>query len=323
MGTCGGLSGASPHSQPVVQLGKSWRSASPTPPGFTRDWRALTQHHRPSARNCAEAQYHAKRWADEFFSWLHDPTLLDSLQHNDTDDRFRLLPPVYKAPCLRRYGQDDMDNTKFLVDLAYLDGGDDEACHIVSIGGNMQVSFEEELLLSTPCKVYQFDCSVSAESMQPIMAKMQHADRFEFGSTCVGVDGARVAFQYGSRKVESTLLSMSSLLHKYGIPRVDVLKFDAEGAEHDVLPDMLDDAALHGLHLPGQISVEVHMLMRSPQETLKALRVFQALFKAGYVLISQDFNPWGRHCCMEFTFALGCEVASYSSCAETGAGTDL
>lgn len=84
----------------------------------------------------------------------------------------------------------------------------------------------------------------------------------------------------GARTVEAPVKRLSSIMRDLGHDRIDLLKMDIEGAEYDVLPDVLD------AHVPvDQILVEFHH--RFPSVGIDATRNALRLLKEhGYRIIS-------------------------------------
>lgn len=325
-------------------------------------WKSLTQlSGEQHVGSCEDAALAAVRWAVFFSDWTGDASLRGWIHRHPDDSRFRLLPPYWlasrpsepsshsqgedqdqdsqdMATCLTRYGQGptdrqrmDTSEAKLLLDLDYLSHRQSiPACVVFSIGGNAQTAFEQSLLNSTKCQVFQFDCTVSEKVMEPIIADMGHPGRFFFYSLCVGrhaIDEAAqpvpVRVSYDQRGHTDTILhSMAYLVRSVtGLPAINVLKFDAESAEHDGIVDMLADFQSFAIPLPEQISMEVHMFKQGEMDTFTYLQLFQRMFDAGYVLVSMEPNPLGRHCCMEFTFALGCGIAR-KACGYTNGHTN-
>jgi hypothetical protein len=260
---------------------------------------------------CALAAQYAGQW-DELFAYQADVSLQWWIQEHSVG-RFALLPPFYRPACLKRYGAPGSDNTKLLMDVSAQVRGANPAspCTVFSIGGNKQVEFEQSILDNTPCNVYTFDCTVSEADMVPIIAKMTGAKgRMNFRSYCVGKSGTSLTLASSGRFATHKLYSLHELMQKYNLVRIDVLKFDAEGAEHVAFPELISDAKTHKFDLPQQISAEVHFADSSAKTTMEGMRTFQMLFHAGYVLVSNEENYISPGCCMEFTLALGCDAVT-------------
>ena len=111
---------------------------------------------------------------------------------------------------------------------------------------------------------------------------------------------------------ETALRSVSSIMAELGHTKVDLLKMDAEGAEHSALLDMAQEviAARPGAAaLPQQLSFELHESELGLEATALGARfsVVAALIDAGYVLVSRNDNMIFPGCCTELTFILGCK----------------
>ncbi len=92
--------------------------------------------------------------------------------------------------------------------------------------------------------------------------------------------------------VEAPVRRIATLMRELGHARLDLVKMDVEGAEYDVLPDMLSS----GIR-PRQLLVEFHHRWREvgPRRTRETVR---RLRRAGYRVA--DVSPKGR----ELTFVL-------------------
>lgn len=250
----------------------------------------------PPLATCAAARAAAARWlaalpADTAF----EPTLV----HRGGHAAFGLLPPAWAAPVVR-YGAlsdasraPESDGAKLLLDVRGLAA----PCVIYSLGGNQQTEFEEAMLAATSCAVWTFDCTVTEAAMAPLIKRTRGgAGRFFFRPYCVGgINGDRVTI-----KGEAVVLrSVTSIMAELSHARVDLLKMDIEGAEHDALPAFL--SAIAPVALPAQISLELHWQLRA----LNSLRVVRELVRAGYVLASREDNPFCTEC-TEVTFVSGC-----------------
>lgn len=90
--------------------------------------------------------------------------------------------------------------------------------------------------------------------------------------------------------VDAPVRRIGTLMRELGHDRVDLIKMDIEGAEYDVLPDLIASGVL-----PAQLLVEFHHRWREvgPRRTRQALRLLR---RAGYRIA--DVSPKGR----ELTF---------------------
>lgn len=315
----------------VVLVMSSWYSARfPS----VLPWAGVTQLATRSYPQCAAAADAAARWDDR--ALVNEPSLHWWGGFANGSTRFDLLAPAWRTPCVRRYGPPG-DGAKLLYDLAYLNRGDGEGdaeadgsepCVVYSVGGNLQVEFEEAILGATParCQVWQFDCTVEPADMDAVIARMpaHYRGRMHFLPYCVGRDGERVELpDYAkSRHANASRFvarSLASVMRELGHDRLDLLKFDAEGAEHAAIPAFLADAAAQGLGLPRQLSMVAHVYP-GPVEGVRGLPLFRALYAAGYVEASRELNTAAPTCCMEFTFVHGCD--GWAACAAaSGSGS--
>lgn len=237
-------------------------------------------------QSCSAARAAADEWLLLF------PVVSDSdafLLHSGGHSKLDLLPPVWGGAPVRRYGPVG-DGAKWLLDV-----DDRTPCVIYSLGSNLQTEFEEAVLADTPCDVVTLDCTVDAAAMADAVARAPHsAGRFSFKPYCLGVEGTEA--KVGG--VRTVLRSVAAVMAELGHARVDVLKMDVEGAEHNALPALLHDA--RGA-LPAQIVVELHWDLRG----LSSLNVVRDLVRAGYVLAYREDNRFSPGS-TELTFALGC-----------------
>ena len=256
------------------------------------------------------------------------------------------LPPPGESGAVRTYGNataNGWDGTKRLFDIERLAAarpreasaaGAAAACVIYSFGSNLQTEFEEAMLRATSCDLVTFDCTVrtdaiaaklaaaasafaaegaGAGSVPSAAAVAAAAARMRFFPYCVGKEGRRVAMRIGGAgpPVETTLRSVGSIMAELRHTHVDLLKMDAEGAEHSALVAMAQEAmaARPGAAalLPQQLSLELHDGADGLADSLRArFNVVAALVDVGYVLVSRDDNVVYPSCCTELTFILGC-----------------
>ena len=214
--------------------------------------------------------------------------------------RFNATPlPVRCAP-LGRYPLVDApgepDGGKWLCALDSLRPG----CVIYSIGSNGEFSFEYDMVLSTPCEIHTFDCTVEPKDL-PADLDRRGAGRVHFHPWCVGLPGGQSGPNF---------YSWEELTAKLGHAQVDLKKIDTEGAEFRVFETLFANA-LRGRSLsllPMQISMEVHAF--SPWvPSAAALNshehgggmsagdmqvLWTQLVEMGYAVVSRDDNKrWG------------------------------
>lgn len=184
-----------------------------------------------------------------------------------------------------------------------LDGiGPDSIAYSCGLGED--ISFDLALIERTGCRVFGFDPTprsiawVRSQALPP-----------EFQAREVGVAGhdgkvsfappkdpthishsmvavAAVARDAGRERVEMEVRRLGSLMRELGHDRLDILKMDVEGAEYDVLDDLLQSSLR-----PAQLLVEFHhgqygIPLSRTENSLAALR------KSGYRVF--DAQPGGR-----------------------------
>lgn len=294
----------------VLALGTTTLWASARWAGFLH-----TQAYTRTLATCEEARSSQLAWASRIAAG-GTPTL-DALRGYGRDQhRFELLPPSWAAPSLTSYGvgkaeSPDGSDTSRWSDMARVQDGykwllnvdhlkrpaeaSSQPCVIYSLGGNRQTEFEQAMIDATSCEVFQFDCTVDAASMVPIVARLRQPQRFHFHETCIGVDGESMTFGGRTAKLKSLKTIMTDLGHT----RIDLLKIDIEGSEHKAVPAFLSS----GVPLPQQLSMELHLFSLIAAENFALVR---ELVEKGYVLVSREDNAIARFCCSELTFALGC-----------------
>lgn len=250
------------------------------------------------------------------------------------------LPPSWATDAVKTYGTTSgtWDGTKRLFDVAPLAvpraaadlrTARSAACVIYSFGSNLQTEFEEAMLRATACDIFTFDCTVRADAMATKMAAAVAAfvsdsstlgtqssvtaaaatlaaakKRFSFLPYCIGREGQRVTMRVGGQpKAETVLRSVPAIMAELGHSHVDLLKMDAEGAEHVALVEVM---RLRSDALPTQINFELHTGGAEGEGLGPRFAVVAALIDAGYVLVSRDDNLIVPGCCSEVTFVLGC-----------------
>jgi len=156
-------------------------------------------------------------------------------------------------------------------------------CIVYGIGIKDNSEFEENM--ARYCEVHAFDCTISTD------APSVQGKPFVFHQQCIGGE---------------TFLSLNQTMAKLGHHKhIDILKFDIEGSEWQLLEELL-----HGTVRPRQILFQLHTFCGQPWfEQVAWLRtkdkssvnaLFVKLYHAGYRLISKDLNL-GDLCCCEFS----------------------
>ncbi|HET6337247.1 MAG TPA: FkbM family methyltransferase [Polyangiales bacterium] len=172
---------------------------------------------------------------------------------------------------------------------------------VVSAGVGTDISFEQELIEYTGCRVLLLDPSPTGIAT---MARPENqCSRIEFLPVgLAGTDGElvlnppRVAAEGSFWAAPSATpsqdalrlpcRSLSSLARERGFSRIDLLKMDIEGSEYDVI----DDLVRSGLEL-GQVCVEFHHFM-SEISLLRTLRALGRLRSCGLRLAHKQGSDY-------------------------------
>lgn len=179
-------------------------------------------------------------------------------------DVFRLgYTPATKVPH-RWYGN---DHAGFFLCTESLDA----KAIVYSIGTGTDASFDLDVMKELGCKVFAFDPTPKsirwvADSKLPpdfIFTPLGLGIRNETAVFYLPKNDAYVSgsviqndFVDQGKRVEVELRTLRTFVTKHGHEKIDVLKMDIEGAEYEVLPDILNS----GIQI-GQILVEFHHRM--------------------------------------------------------------
>jgi len=127
----------------------------------------------------------------------------------------------------------------------------DHECVVFSVGSRNEFSFEIDMSRSTKCRFEVFDCTVK----QPRIPK-EIQDRTRFHQLCLGPE---------TKLVDNRLqfVNYTELIKAAGNRQPSYIKFDIEGAEYDVLANIIDSSRRHFLDTgeniePLQIAFELH-----------------------------------------------------------------
>jgi hypothetical protein len=171
-------------------------------------------------------------------------------------------------------------------------------CIVYGIGIDQSPQFEEKM--ARYCNVHAFDCTV------PLDLAAFKGKPFSFHRQCIGATTGLELTSYGSSGIVlGPSLSLNETMSKLGHRYIDILKFDIEGGEWELI-----DELLHGAVRPRQIFFELHTFCASPRFVPQSLvsskdksavnALFVKLYHAGYRLMSKDPNL-GDPCCCEFS----------------------
>lgn len=169
-------------------------------------------------------------------------------------------------------------------------------CVVFSLGSNGQYDFERDLLGSTECHVYTFDCTYDGVSQGP---------RHTYFKKCIGTAAKEAS--------DDKFITLASAIKEIGASKIDLLKIDIEGYEYDEMAFW----SIKDPWLPEQIAMEVHhsaviysdkvnstnfsnLLWPAHYLDLSDLALFFGhLSRLGYAIASREDNPYGE-CCSEF-----------------------
>ncbi|KAL7559654.1 hypothetical protein ACA910_006250 [Epithemia clementina (nom. ined.)] len=247
----------------------------------------------------------AERISEKVEEWFtHGRIIQGTLAADPTynrKDHKRFFPFTPTTECLDKQcigGPCSSDTSKIVCGLNQLKqlgstgtkGGN--KCIIYSLGGNNMWSFELELLARTPCDIHTFDCTGDISRFH-----VPQNPRMFFHHVCLSPYPTDPKLERPSFMVgESwTLLEMQQKLNH---SRIDLLKVDIEGYEHNMFhswPILADLKASRQMLLPMQIVVEIHYV--SEFKTAMDMVALQAQFmRLGYVVTIRDDNPKCPHC---------------------------
>lgn len=198
----------------------------------------------------------------------------------------------HKYMCVPRKSKNENDETTTATTTTQLSDNDDD-CHIISVGGNDNWLFEEDVVQQMPgCITHTFDCTLPGG----IPKKKPQRDDVKFYNYCMA--GTSYNDPHGRQ-----YLSYADAVHMAGIPKAPVyFKIDVEGFEYDIFTNMVHKPEI----LPLQIAVELHWATRmTGVEWMPRIRSSGelALFSStmfttgGYLpILTEDILPWCPSC---------------------------
>lgn len=180
----------------------------------------------------------------------------------------------------------------------------DRASIVYSFGVGTDISFDEALIALRGVSVHAFDPTprsvewVKAQRVPPGfvfhpwgIANFDGTATFHAPKDPTHVSHTLLAGgDAGMGSVEVPVFRLRTILGKLGHDRIDILKMDVEGAEYDVLPDVLAS----GLAIP-QILIEFHH-RRSGVPLSRTQSAVNALEQAGYRAFNESASGY------EFSF---------------------
>ena len=206
--------------------------------------------------------------------------------------RFDVMMPALPEACpsLKRVGGDG-DGGKLICGLDQIPDDPGRPCIVYSIGSNNNWAFEEDIVKTTTCQVFTFDCTVDGQVPLAIQ------DRVSFYPQCLG--------NVPEGSTDTNFRSLRGLMEMLGHDHITLLKADIEGYEYDLFSQLLSE---DDIVLPEQISFELHFQSEMTEldwhartMTMGELAFFaRSLYDAGYRVISRENNPACGHCA-EFT----------------------
>lgn len=172
--------------------------------------------------------------------------------------------------------------------------GPDSVCYCAGVG--LDISFDLALIETFGCSVIAFDPTPGSIDW---VASLPDLDpRFSFVPVGLGGEAGSARFyspvdaghishsvknlQRTSTYFDARVQTVSDLMTEFGHERIDLLKLDIEGAEHDTIARVLDDGVL-----PSVICVEYDQ----PEPLGWARGTTAKLREAGYQLVKlENFN---------------------------------
>lgn len=184
---------------------------------------------------------------------------------------FDVLGPVFPEICrLKKLGK-TRDEEKYICwDEQVFQNLD---CVVFSIGSNNQWSFEQDVLNTTRCRVFTFDCTIEPQVPKGV----------RFYPFCI----SGLTMINGKGQIFRTI---DDLIEQTQVNRLDYLKIDVEGAEFEALIPFLQHK-----NTPKQIALEIHYQAPTFDLDENALLAFGnfMFYEAGYVIAHRSDNPQG------------------------------
>lgn len=224
---------------------------------------------------------------------------------NDTnpfDDVIVSLP--FTPPLVARgYG----DKT-VLDPTVYSVSGDKSSCLVYGIGLYNETRFE--IGMGNYCEVHAFDCTTAEDD--PAVVNQG----FNFHQVCIGsptkiTEGSTNIILHNPHPDQALVFKpYAQVMNELGHKRVDLLKFDIEGSEWELLEHILQYPVEYA---PRQLVFEIHTEGASPRwvptETVAGKnrvavnKLFLRLHDFGYRVLYKQVNP-GDKMCADFTLLL-------------------
>lgn len=197
----------------------------------------------------------------------------------------------------RRYPLLEMGDRSTGCNWRFCPTGLNAASIVYSGGVGRDVTFEHGLVDRFGCDIVLFDPSPTG--LETMGRPENQAPRFKFHPVALAGRCGKLTFApppyphegswfagprvSGAIEVEAVDLTTLMRLHRHD--RIDLLKIDIEGAEYEVLDDLL------GRRLPvRQVAVEFHHSILPGIRRSQSIRAILMMRAAGYKLINQDGN---------------------------------
>lgn len=173
---------------------------------------------------------------------------------------------------------------------------------VFSFGIGEDISFDENLIkLFKKTKIYGFD--PTPKSIKWVAQRCKNIENFKSFPYGISVQNGIQDFYLpknqkdisGSleknlntrRKIQVPFKNMKSIMEELGVKQVDILKLDIEGAELDVIPDILKSGFKF-----TQLCIEVHYRFWKKQKYYKLYKLRKLLNNYGYYIaaVSQSYE---------------------------------
>ena len=233
---------------------------------------------------------------DRLLNALRQPEKKSSAANNPFEDVLvTLLLPHSDVHVSDGKGQDDKF---FALPILQRKGKD---CVVYAAGLAGEARFEMMLSNLTSCEVHGFDCTLRTK---------QPEWKFSFHDWCLGKERSFESNTYSKDKTSTgesfVFKSLSDVRRDLGHSHIDLLKFDIEGFEWELLDSLLqsDDSDLPSeilfeLHTEGANPVFVPSSVVSGKSRTAVNILFLRLFDRGYRVTNVEINN-GDSRCAEF-----------------------
>lgn len=226
-----------------------------------------------------------RRWTKRFES--RRAAMSEAISYKRPKFVYDIFEPEWDCEVQDRVGKAWGDGGKFVCGVdALAELGD--GCLVYSIGSRLDVTFEKDILSRTKCEVHTFDHTVNASRARELA--------LQTGFTYHPIGLSSSYAKKGRREYVTSLHSIMKRLGHEG-RRIDVLKIDCEGCEHQISRSIFQ-ACSAGSFSIGQMQIEVH---GTDWERTKAF--FDGADSCGLMIFHKERNHWGcgGYRCVEFS----------------------